>query len=89
MRYNVEHVTENPNYFKDYFKEYLKEVAYRKYLEQKRLNGNKELYIDKIINTKKDFPKFERCEDFDKLWDLIYKQVRMNWEEVKDIDEIV
>ncbi len=39
---------------------------------------------------KKSIPMKDRCEDFDRIWDLIYYQVLESWEwvPVKRIDEL-
>lgn len=78
-RYNVAHVTDDRNeYMREYWKQYIKNR--KKNIVVTRSNG--EL-------RKSDIPKEDRCDDFDELWNKIYRQVVYNWYEVKDISEIV
>ena len=61
-----------------YMREYMKKYHDRKIMEK---NGGSE--VPEYVYSKRDFPVYSRCENFNEIWAFCYKQVLTYWNRVK------
>ena len=60
---------------------------YRAYVKDPKTG--KSIYLHKGPNDlgRSDIPKEDRADDFDRIWNCVFKQVMEYWEEAPEIDE--
>ena len=73
--YNTPRATDDR---KKYMREYM-----RKYYENKMLEKNGGSGIPEYVYSKRDFPTYCRCENFNQIWAMCYKQVLTYWDNVQ------